>query len=87
MPASWRAIPKPGWPRSRRIRRRVAPGGAEAASPAYGSGVVYCDSGRGGAGIAVEPGGSGDDTRTHVKWRQERLSEGIGSPIIVDGLV
>jgi outer membrane protein assembly factor BamB len=62
-------------------------GPGEAASPAYGAGIVYCDSGRGGAGIAVDPTGSGDVTRTHIKWRQERLSEGIGSPIIVDGLV
>jgi outer membrane protein assembly factor BamB len=62
-------------------------GPGEAASPAYGSGIVYCDSGRGGAGIAVDPSGAGDVTRTHIKWRQERLSEGIGSPIIVDGLV
>jgi outer membrane protein assembly factor BamB len=62
-------------------------GPGEAASPAFGSGIVYCDSGRGGAGIAVDPTGTGDVTRTHIKWRQERLSEGIGSPIIVNGLV
>jgi outer membrane protein assembly factor BamB len=62
-------------------------GPGEAASPAYGSGIVYCDSGRGGTGIAVDPTGAGDVTLTHIKWRQERLSEGIGSPIIVDGRV
>ena len=62
-------------------------GPGEAASPAFGSGIVYCDSGRGGAGIAIDPTGAGDVSRTHVKWRQERLGEGIGSPIIVDGLV
>ena len=62
-------------------------GPGEAASPAYGSGIVYCDSGRGGAGIAVDPTGAGDVTRTHIKWRQEHLAEGIGSPIIVNGLV
>jgi outer membrane protein assembly factor BamB len=62
-------------------------GPGEAASPAYGSGIVYCDSGRGGAGIAVDPTGTGDITSTHIKWRQERLSEGIGSPIIANGLV
>jgi outer membrane protein assembly factor BamB len=62
-------------------------GPGEAASPAYGSGIVYCDSGRGGAGIAVDPTGAGDVTRTHIKWRQERLSEAIGSPIVVNGLV
>lgn len=62
-------------------------GPGEAASPAYGSGIIYCDSGRGGAGIAIDPTGAGDVTRTHIRWRQERLSEGIGSPIIVGGLV
>jgi len=62
-------------------------GAGDAASPAYGSGILYCDSGRGGAGIAVDPSGTGDVTRTHIKWRQERLAEGIGSPIIVNGLV
>jgi outer membrane protein assembly factor BamB len=62
-------------------------GPGEAASPAYGAGILYCDSGRGGAGIAVDPTGARDVTRTHIKWRQERLSEGIGSPIIVNGLV
>jgi outer membrane protein assembly factor BamB len=62
-------------------------GTGEAASPAYGAGIIYCDSGRGGAGIAVDPTGSGDVTHTHIKWRQERLPEGIGSPMIVNGLV
>src|SRR5262249_61704610 len=61
-------------------------GPGEAASPAYGSGIVYCDSGRGGAGIAVDPTGTGDVTRTHIKWRQERLSAGIGSPNLTNGL-
>src|SRR5262249_5692016 len=62
-------------------------GPGEAASPAYGSGHVCCDNGRGGAGSAVDPTGAGDVARTHIKWRRERLSEGTGSPIIVNGLV
>jgi hypothetical protein len=62
-------------------------GAGEAASPAFGAGIVYCDSGRGGAGIAIDPTGSGDVTRTHIKWRTKNLPEGIGSPIIVHGLV
>src|SRR5262249_60889815 len=60
-------------------------GPGEAASPAYGSGIIYCDSGRGGAGIADDPTGAGDVTRTHIKWRQERVSGGIGSPHIPEG--
>ncbi len=35
-------------------------GAGDAASPAFGSGIVYFDSGRGGKGVAVEPGGTGD---------------------------
>ena len=34
-------------------------GAGDAASPAFGSGIVYFDSGRGGKGVAVDPGGTG----------------------------
>ena len=33
-------------------------GAGDAASPAFGAGIVYFDSGRGGKGVAVDPGGS-----------------------------
>lgn len=62
-------------------------GGGEAASPAFGAGVVYCDNGRGGPGIAIDPTGSGDVTKTHVKWRVNQIPEGIGSPTIVGNRV
>jgi outer membrane protein assembly factor BamB len=52
-------------------------------SPVYGGGLVYCDSGRGGQGIAVDPTGSGDVTKTHLKWRIPQVPEGFSSPIIV----
>jgi len=58
-------------------------GGGDAASPAYGSGIVYFDSGRGGLGVAVDPTGSGDVSQTHVRWTISQVPEGIGSPIIV----
>ena len=58
-------------------------GGGEAASPAFGSGIVYCDNGRGGPGVAIDPTGSGDVTKTHIKWRVNQVPEAIGSPIIV----
>ena len=58
-------------------------GAGEAASPAYGAGIVYFDSGRGGQGTAVEPTGEGDVSSTHLKWNSGQLSEGICSPIIV----
>ncbi len=58
-------------------------GAGESASVAYGAGIVYCDSGRGGPGIAIDPTGSGDVTSTHIKWRINQVPEGIGSPVIV----
>ncbi|MBC7815704.1 MAG: PQQ-like beta-propeller repeat protein [Planctomycetaceae bacterium] len=58
-------------------------GGGEAASPAFGAGILYCDNGRGGPGVAIDPSGSGDITKTHIKWRVNQIPEAIGSPIIV----
>src|SRR5204863_583151 len=55
-------------------------------SPVYGGGLVYCDSGRcalGGPGVAVDPTGSGDVTKTHGKWTIPQVPEGFSSPIIV----
>lgn len=52
-------------------------------SPVSGGDVVYCDSGRGGPGIAVDPSGSGDVTRTHLKWKVKQVPEGFSSPVIV----
>ena len=56
-------------------------------TPAYGGGLVYCDDGRGGPGIAVDPTGVGDVTNSHVKWRTRPIPEGYSSPIIADGYV
>jgi outer membrane protein assembly factor BamB len=62
-------------------------GGGDAASPAFGSGLVYFDSGRGGPGVAVDPTGSGDVSKTHVRWTISQVPEGISSPIIVGNRV
>jgi outer membrane protein assembly factor BamB len=51
-------------------------------SLAAGAGLVYVDSG-GGRGLAVDPTGSGDVSKTHVKWRHDKVPEGLGCPIIV----
>jgi len=59
-------------------------GAGDAASVACGAGIIYCDSGRGGPGVAIEPTGSGDVTQSHIRWRVNQVPEGIGSPIIVD---
>jgi outer membrane protein assembly factor BamB len=55
----------------------------DTASPVYAGTLVYCDSGRGGVGVAVEPGGSGDVTKARRRWKLDRVPEGFGSPVIV----
>lgn len=57
-------------------------GSGESASAAFGAGIVYFDSGRGGPGVAVDPTGTGDVSQSHVKW-QVNVPGGIGSPVIV----
>ncbi|WP_020472174.1 PQQ-binding-like beta-propeller repeat protein [Zavarzinella formosa] len=52
-------------------------------SPVLGGGVVYVDSGRGGPGYAVDPTGSGDVTKTHLKWKAGTVPDGFSSPVIV----
>jgi outer membrane protein assembly factor BamB len=52
-------------------------------SPVYGGGLVYCDSGRGGPGVAVAPTGTGNVTATLRKWQTARVPEGFSSPVIV----
>ncbi|MEY2408438.1 MAG: hypothetical protein QOF48_1108 [Verrucomicrobiota bacterium] len=59
----------------------AAPG--DAASPAFGGGLVFSDSGRGGKAVCVEPTGTGDVTRTHLKWTFPQLPEGLSSAICV----
>jgi outer membrane protein assembly factor BamB len=50
-------------------------------SPVYRGGLVYCDGGRGGAGVAVDPTGTGDVTKTHLKWKVQ-VPDGFSSPVI-----
>ncbi len=58
-------------------------GQGDASSPAWGAGILYGDSGRGGGGTAVDPTGEGDVSATHVRWTAGGLTEAIGSPIVV----
>ncbi len=55
----------------------------DASSPAFGSGLVFSDSGRGGKGVCVDPAGMGDVTKTHLKWTVPQISEGLSSAIII----
>jgi outer membrane protein assembly factor BamB len=53
-------------------------------SPVLLGGLVYADSGRGGPGVAVDPTGTGDVTKTHLKWKIAKVPDGsIGSPVVV----
>ncbi len=52
-------------------------------SPVYGGGVVYLDSGRGSTGVAVDPTGEGNVTKTNLKWKVSSVPEGFSSPVIV----
>lgn len=56
-------------------------------TPAFGDGVVYAEGGRGGPGVAVDPTGTGDVTKTHVKWTTGPIPEGYSSPVIAGGHV
>jgi outer membrane protein assembly factor BamB len=63
------------------------PGGArtgDTVSPVFGGGVVYADSGRGGPGLAVDPTGAGDVSKTHIKWKVAQVPEGFSSPVVFD---
>ena len=54
-------------------------------SPVLAGGLVYADSGRGGPGVAVDPTGTGDVTKSHLKWSVPKVHDGsIGSPVAVD---
>jgi outer membrane protein assembly factor BamB len=56
-------------------------------TPAFGGGLVYSESGRGGPGIAVDPTGAGDVTATHIKWKTAPIPEGYSSATIAGGFV
>ena len=58
-------------------------GAGDVSSPACGNGILYFDSGRGGPGFAVDPTGSGDVSKTHLRWTADHVPEGLSSPIIV----
>jgi outer membrane protein assembly factor BamB len=59
----------------------------DTASPVYGGGVVYLDSGRGSTGVTVDPTGEGDVTKTNLKWKVSSVPEGFSSPVIVGDYV
>src|SRR5262249_42257341 len=53
--------------------------GGDVTSPIYADGLVYTDSGRGGKGVAIEPG-AGEIKED--KWTTETIPEGLSSPVL-----
>jgi len=62
-----------------------APG--DASSPAFARNLVFADSGRGGKAVCVEATGTGEVTKTHLKWTFPQVPEGLSSAIIVGDYV
>jgi outer membrane protein assembly factor BamB len=53
-------------------------------SPVYGAGLIYTDSGRGGReGAAVDPTGTGNVSKTNVKWKVQVTAPAGSSGIVV----
>ena len=52
-------------------------------TPTVRDGLLYVDSGRGGSGIAVDVTGTGDVSKTHLKWSVPKVAQGFSSPILV----
>jgi outer membrane protein assembly factor BamB len=51
-------------------------------SPVYGKGLVYADRGGNEPAICVDPNGTGDVTKTHVKWQVDKVPGDYSSPVI-----
>jgi outer membrane protein assembly factor BamB len=62
-----------------------APG--DASSPAFARNLVFSDSGRGGKAVCIDATGTGDVTKTNVKWTFPQIPEGLSSAIIVGDLI
>jgi outer membrane protein assembly factor BamB len=57
-------------------------------SPVYADGILFTDC-PGGPGLALDPTGQGDVTKTHEKWRIEKTpaSYAYASPVICEGYI
>lgn len=56
-------------------------------SPVVNNGIVIAPYARGGSLTAIELGGSGDVTKSHVKWSKGDLSADVPTPVAHDGKV
>ncbi len=51
-------------------------------TPVVGHGMIFCSSGRAGPTMAIQPGGSGDVTGTHLQWKAVKGSPFVPSPVL-----
>ena len=51
-------------------------------SPVYGRGLIYADRGGNEPAVAVDPTGKHDVTKTHVKWKIDKLPGDYSSPVV-----
>ena len=52
-------------------------------TPTVRDGLLYIDSGRGSPAVAIDATGSGDISKTHLKWKLPSVSEGFSSPLSI----
>ncbi|MBI1830108.1 MAG: PQQ-binding-like beta-propeller repeat protein [Planctomycetes bacterium] len=52
-------------------------------TPIVRDGLLYIDSGRGGLGVAIDATGSGDVSKTALKWKVPKVVSGLSSPVLV----
>jgi outer membrane protein assembly factor BamB len=57
------------------------------ASPALANGLLYADKGGNEPGQLVDPTGTGDVTKTHVKWKIAKVPGEYSSPVIAGDVV
>jgi outer membrane protein assembly factor BamB len=57
-------------------------GRGETASPVRVKDFVFCDSGRGGPAKMLDPSGTGDVSKSHVRW-ETNIPQGLSSPLFV----
>ncbi len=52
------------------------------ASPVYGRGLIYADRGGNEPAVAVDPRGKGDVSKTHLKWKIDKMPGDYASPVV-----
>jgi outer membrane protein assembly factor BamB len=51
-------------------------------SPVYGRGLIYADRGGNEPAVSVDPTGKGDVSKTHLKWKIDKMPGDYSSPVV-----